>query len=281
MKKPINSSILVVGLLCNAEKSIINEITRFKNSLSDFNEISFYLVESDSYDSTTSKLNFLKSNNNNFDFISLGELKKIMPERIERLTYCRNKYLDYINKNEIKYDYVIVADFDNINNKLNKKSINSCWVNGNNWDCCTANQSKLYYDIYALRLKGFCESDIWKDAIKLSNIFGEYYAFHMYSLSKMLKINRNSGLIEVESAFGGLAIYNTDCLIDIKYDYKNSNGDIICEHVILNQQIKKKGCRIVINTNLINSDWTNHTKKHKVFYFLYYTKLGRKLLYHI
>jgi hypothetical protein len=57
---------------------------------------------------------------------------------------------------------------------------------------------------------------------------------------------------EVDSAFGGLAIYRRHALKDVRYIGLNDDGSEVCEHVTLNKQIKEKGCKIYINPKMIN-----------------------------
>ena len=80
----------------------------------------FFLVESDSNDETLRILERFKITKSNFNYITLGSIDKILRERIERLTFWRNKYLDYIAATETQFDYVVVADFDNVNNALTR-----------------------------------------------------------------------------------------------------------------------------------------------------------------
>jgi hypothetical protein len=76
--------------------------------------------------------------------------------------------------------------------------------------------------------------------------------------SKMKRIPKSASWIEVESGFGGFAIYKAH-LFEI-YDYSEENIDRIreCEHVALNLKIHKSGGRIYINPALVNTHFNSH-----------------------
>jgi hypothetical protein len=87
-----------------------------------------------------------------FRFASLGQLQPTIPGRTDRIAHCRNRYLQEIAENPeyADIDFVVVADFDNLNTLVSAKSFRSCFKR-QDWDVCTANQRGPYYDIFALR----------------------------------------------------------------------------------------------------------------------------------
>jgi hypothetical protein len=93
--------------------------------------------------------------------MSKGKLSEILPNRIERIAFCRNVYVDFIRNNYKKYlwGHVAVADLDGMNFIINKKGIDSCFKVNKKWDGLMANQPYGYYDIYALRASGWVEYD--------------------------------------------------------------------------------------------------------------------------
>jgi hypothetical protein len=70
--------------------------------------------------------------------------------------------------------------------------------------------------------------------------------------SRMLWFHRSLKPFEVDSAFGGLAIYKRQALTNIRYIGVDNNKEEVCEHVALNRQIKEKGGRIFINPAMMN-----------------------------
>ena len=75
----------------------------------------------------------------------------------------------------------------------------------------------------------------------------------------MIKLPQDSDWIEVDSAFGGLAIYRREALLSGIYSGKNALGKPICEHVTLHEHIREKGFKIFINPKLINCKKTDHS----------------------
>jgi hypothetical protein len=265
-KKPsFVNSILIVGCVKDCEKTIDDDIKKIYKSFKFFNSISWLLIESDSTDKTVRKLKHINKNINNFEYISLGDLKSRLPKRTQRIAYCRNKYLDQINNNP-KYrntDYVVIADFDGINNKITQEAVQSSW-NYTGWDVCTANQDGPYYDIWALRHKEWCPGDWLSEYKALSKLNkNDFYNMQKSLYSKMRKIPTNSKWIRVDSSFGGLAIYKKEILKGTKYQGLDKYGQEICEHISLNLDLNKKGYKIYINPKLVNAGWTEHTKPLK------------------
>jgi hypothetical protein len=74
----------------------------------------------------------------------------------------------------------------------------------------------------------------------------------------MAQLNPQAEWIEVESAFGGLAIYRREALLEGRYNGVR-DGEGICEHVPLHAELRAKGRRIFINPALINANRTDHS----------------------
>ena len=262
-------NILVTGLIRNGSSIVSKEIEKLRRALSKYESISFLVIESDSTDNTASKLHDLAGKYNNFRFISLGNLETELPRRTDRIAHCRNLYLTEIRENPLykNINFVIITDLDGTNNLLSEESFDSCWKLSEEWDICTANQDGPYYDLWALRHTNWCPNDCWEDLQKyLSMGVPRHKALWASTYSKMITIPKSSPLIEVESAFGGLAIYKREALLgDEIYD-----GSMTCEHVGFHQQLRKKGFKIAINPALINCGINEHNKKATFPYTLYF-----------
>jgi hypothetical protein len=81
-------------------------------------------VESDSDDNTVEIPTSL-SCDLNVKYTSLGLLYNKYPVCCKRLSVCRNYYLNEINNNSNydRIDYVVIADLDGVNLKLNQLSL--------------------------------------------------------------------------------------------------------------------------------------------------------------
>lgn len=254
--------ILVVGVVRNCEKKVAADVTRLQAAIGEVHELHWFLVESDSHDRTLTRLEQLSRTVNNFSYASLGELAKEKPLRTDRIAYCRNRYIDELKTNEKfnEIDYVIVADFDGLNTHISKEAIASCW-NRDGWDMCAANQQGPYYDIWALRHKDWCPNDCWAQFRFLSR-FGSDKEKNLYAsvYSKMITIPVEMPWLEVDSAFGGLAIYKRELFASSKYCGLTDSGEEVCEHVFFHKKLVDQGAKLYINPALLNAHITEHAQ---------------------
>lgn len=184
----------------------------------------------------------------------------MIPKRTERLSFCRNYYANRL-KHDPKLsgvDYVAVADLDGINSELTKEAFESCWIR-RDWDVCAANQNGPYYDIWALRHKDWCPEDCWAqyrflNAYRTNSERNLWASVH----SKMITIPRDSAWIEVESAFGGFAVYRRTMFDRCEYAGISEDGEEFCEHVHFHRILHEDGAKIFINPMLINAGITEH-----------------------
>lgn len=202
----------------------MEEVHNVTLAFADFADYHFYIVESDSSDGTVRVLQLMEESHDNFDFISLGNLTSRFPRRIDRLAYCRNFAQEMIRSRYSTYDYICVADLDGTNSLLTLESIRSCWFRLD-WDVCTANQIGPYYDIYALRHPVWSKEDYWKEVDQLESLgVHPMKARRVAVHEKQRRIPSESNWIEVDSAFGGLAIYSRDSFFAGVYLSQDKNG---------------------------------------------------------
>ena len=253
---------LVVGLVRNCAHSVEADIAAIEKSLQNSVGVKWLLIESDSGDGTLDVLSKIAGRDVEFNYISLGKLHPAYPLRTDRIAQCRNRYLHEIKKNK-EYrdiDYVVVADFDGINNAITAESFASCFTR-TDWDVCCANQISRYYDIWALRHHLWSPNDAYEQfrfmGSKSRNSFISYY---VSVTSRMMHIPKESEWIEVDSAFGGMAIYKFQAFISSEYCGLTENGTEICEHVQFNKKIKENGYKIYINPAFINAVNTEHVR---------------------
>jgi hypothetical protein len=66
-------------------------------------------------------------------------------------------------------------------------------------------------------------------------------------------ISKKEYLIDVDSAFGGIAIYKLSAIpADCNYSGLKPTGEEDCEHVEFHKCLKKNGAKIYINTEFYN-----------------------------
>jgi glycosyltransferase involved in cell wall biosynthesis len=255
-------SVAIVGIVRNIEKSIKKDYERFTKAFSRFGNIDFFVVESGSTDNSIQLLERLSNEKHNFKYQSLAINNEV--NRTSNMATARNAYLSYLREDSLlsKYQYIVVADFNNLNNKLDKRAVDSCWSNGS-WDVVTANQSGRYYDIWALRHPIWSPNDCWEAL----DFYRKYIKFPEEALSyalrtRSIRIPKNAEWIQVDSAFGGLAIYKSE-LFDSNASYRGltPEGKEVCEHVSFNRQINELKAKIYVNPQLINTRITDHTRR--------------------
>ena len=260
-----DKEVVILGLCRNVSIEIKNDVIRLLSSFQDFSKIHFRFVESDSSDSTLQVLENLKKNVPNFDFVTLGNLQEEIAERVARICHCRNVCLSILSKDPALADcaYVVVSDLDGVNSLLTRTAVMSCWKRSD-WDACMANQAAPYYDIYALRHPDWSPNDCWhfEDELR-SKGMNPFSARQKAIYSRMITISPDSAWIPVQSAFGGLAIYKRELFNNVKYSSMLPNGEHVCEHVTLHQQMKANGARLFINPSLINLGWNAHNESTK------------------
>jgi hypothetical protein len=282
----INSKLkfLVVGTISNASKRFQPDMDKIAVALSSLGRVEYFLVESDSHDSTPRILKTLKAENLDFDFKSLGELRTRFPDRIERIRHCRNVYVEYIrNKySERKWDYVVVADLDGMNSRVTTAGVKSSISKMNNWDALFANQKHGYYDLFALRSSDWVECDLLK-ILRVDEGAGQEKSQKRNPLgylrnqkirqevlySKMRRIPRDSEVIRVDSAFGGLGIYKTEMFLE--FDYSLTDGELPdgSEHLTFHQKCIDEGFSLGINPEMINATYNEYNiNKHYLIRFL-------------
>jgi hypothetical protein len=250
--KPIQeSTILISGTARNVEKKLPDFICGMNICFSGFKSVHFLIVESFSTDKTVQALRKLKLSHKDFecftdDTISPGETRRTV-----RIASARSSVQQWIRNQPIEYDYVVMADMDGVNRDLTKEAVESCWL-FDGWDVVAASQPFRYYDLWALRAAGWNEKDCWEEFEELAPKHGIKKAKKIAITSKMRGLARKSEWVEVESAFGGLAIYRTTAFLSGEYLGSDSSGREICEHVPFHREIRSKGFRIFINPALVN-----------------------------
>jgi hypothetical protein len=178
--------------------------------------------------------------------------------------------LEYVKNNSQHFDYVVVVDLDGVNKLISEAKLLSCFEKSD-WGCCAANQIGPYYDIFALRSKGWCESDCWKDARQLvASGMHPLKAWRVSIRDKQKVIEPTNTWIKVDSAFGGFAIYRIEAFIEGRYSTVTENESGVCEHISLNLNIVSRGWSIYINPALTNFDYNEHND---------FSRLSRRIKY--
>jgi hypothetical protein len=252
-------SILVTGIARDVARILPRELNRIEKEMKNiFELVNFLVIESDSKDNTIKILNNIKNKKNNFSYISLGKIDSILPNRIQRLAFCRNVYVKEIRENKIykDIDFIAIVDFDIKNNRLKLSELKKL-IGEQSWSAIFANQTGLYYDIYALRKKGWVENDCFAEYKKFSMSMSTQDAKELAIWSKMKKIRKGSPLIPVDSAFGGLGIYRKDVFLNSDYSLLPEHLHE-SEHISLHKKVTDSNGLLFIVPKMTNFSWGTH-----------------------
>ena len=269
--------VAVVGTISNASSKLRSDLQNLLNALEDFELVQVFLVESDSTDSTISILENLREDVPDFDFVTMGTLKEKIPERINRIRYCRNIYVKRVRSilNEKEIDFIVVADLDGMNARISAKALESCFTR-NDWGGVLANQTGGYYDVLALRHPTWCPQDVLAELRELKARINKaplpFFAFirrtkrrleydrarNKAIYSKMVRIKKTEQWMEVNSGFGGLGIYKASIFAKFDYSLREEDLDFESEHVAFSRQIIESGEKIFINPRMINNHFNTY-----------------------
>jgi len=255
----LQQDVLIVGLARNCAATLPATVHRLTAALPPFRKVRWFVIESDSSDNTVAVLQQLSATVPAFAYRALGELSGRVPERTERLAICRNAYLDHLAElngtaTGPGTGFLVIADLDGVNEELTAEGLRSCWARSD-WAVRTANQKGLYYDIWALRHPQWCAGDCWAQSRFLERHTGSAGSARRASVyARMIPIPPESDWLEVDSAFGGLAIYRTGALGSARYVGLTPGGEPVCEHVAFHAAIQAGGGRLFINPRLVNAD---------------------------
>jgi hypothetical protein len=267
--------ILIVGTIRDPDARFNSNLNRIIDALPTTFELSTFFVESDSESMGLKVLDEAKLIIENFNFVSLGNTSQILTDRIERIRTARNKYVEYIRTNISKngWKYVVVADLDGMNGRVNSRGLESSFRLLEKFDGVFANQKHGYYDLYALRCEGWVDEDPITelyDGIRhinseeRSRLLGRLilnvkrFKFRTKIIyKKMIRIDQNAEPVKVISAFGGLGIYKTEIFLNC--DYSRYDLELRqSEHVDLHFKASNLGYQFAINPKMINSNWNTH-----------------------
>jgi hypothetical protein len=267
----MREEVFVVGTVRNCSKKILRVVKQLEKQLSRAGRSAhFFLVESDSRDETVGRLEKIAKTRPNFQFVSLGELERKTPNRIARIAVCRNTYMYELEKLENAgraLTHVIVADFDKVNFKVRFPRIPERLFSQD--VVFTANQFGRYYDILALRAHGWVDEDYRISMLRyLEKKLTKLAAFLEAVSKKQVHIPPSEEAIEVQSAFGGLAIYPWRAISGLRYEPDQVTDSILeCEHVSFSRSIKFRNVKIFIEPSLRNKGDYRHSFSSNPFVY--------------
>lgn len=227
----------------NLEKNL-NFLINLKNDTR-IELLDIFILEGDSIDNTKFILEKYKKNSE-INLFEHNNLHEVIPNRVERIAYCRNLLLKEINDKKIDYDFYIPLDLDvDLFSQISKEEFIRILTqirDNNEIEVLFPFSVPFYYDLAALRASGWLEEDIWikfnilAKKLKFGKIFLRIYLI----FKKQIKHPRSKKLIKVDSAFGGIGLYKLKQSISSLRKYGLSDEAISADHIVFNSNFNKK-----------------------------------------
>lgn len=239
-----------------------------------FDEAAFVFVENDSKDETKSLLQEWGKSRSSFSLVCMDGLE-LLPIRTVRLAVARNAYLEIVRNSKLRdFDYLIVIDMDGVNEReLEAHAVARCleFLDADPRHAgMFANQSGMYFDMWALRHPARCPKDVWEAVLEYAIVHScpDDEAFRKAYSTRIFSLPSDAAPLEVSSAFGGLGIYKLAPALASAYAGREiktiSNPPDqfhiamqVCEHVAFNEAITRQGGRLFVAPWLINWDTKN------------------------
>ena len=246
MKELRKKKIIVAGLIYNAESQISYLKEWFESLKSLCQECHIVIVENNSVDRTREFCQIWRDSDAKHVHLVCDSVqcdqewmenlqydKSPFSRRIRKMSFLRNKYIEYISRFFSDMDYIFVMDFDlrgtlfwdgifhSIHKMNTNLAINAIACNG------IVNGTFLYYDSFAYAKD---KSELrWNNTMDKQSHDNDVLKY----VSKKYKETMNLDI--VKSAFGGFCIYRFSNLINKYYGYEEEK--FTCEHCILHEQM--------------------------------------------
>jgi hypothetical protein len=238
-----------------------------------FSNSAFVFVENDSADATRQLLVQWGAGRPRFWYFDLSGLGQV-PVRTLRLEYARNVYLEFIRADSVfaDFDTLCILDMDEIGaHPVSVGAFRSAVDFLHRTPNCAgvfANRLGLYYDLWALREPRLCPGDVWYEVLEWAQRYAtsDEEAFAQTFAKRVVVFSPGSPPVEVDSAFGGLGIYDLDRVRRAPNPYLGSRVHVLrrrdgtlvqfrmqqCEHVHFHAGLRQRGGRLFILPDLIN-----------------------------
>jgi hypothetical protein len=225
------STVVFCGLCRDVRLFLPRTAAQIEKLGSMFREYRIVLYENDSVDATRDFLADWQSLNPRLDVIvethvAKKHLRTRSLDRAAWMAFCRNRYRERVVSKYGDFDYVVVVDtdlpggwsFDGVAHTFGH----------DNWDLVGSYGIKRR-PVHQQNEFPFLHFDVW--------------AFHPAVGTKARKLvnhnelilHRGEPMLPVESSFGGLGIYRTECMRAAEY------GGSDCEHVVFHNRLRKAG----------------------------------------
>ena len=235
------------GPVKNCDDNLENNLNFLINLKNDsrIDLIDIFILEGDSIDDSKVILEKYKKYSE-INLVTENNLEVKLPNRVERIAYCRNLLLKEIKDKKTSYDFYIPLDLDvELFSQISTDDFLKILARvkkDDDIDALFPFSVPFYYDLAALRSVGWMEEDIWirfnKMAKKLK--IGKIFLRIFLIFNKQIKQPRSRKLIQVESAFGGIGLYKLKEGISDLYKYGLTDKAVSADHIVFNSYFNKK-----------------------------------------
>ena len=271
----MNSAVLPSTFICGAVRNggaafvkTLAVIEALKPLLAD---CAIVIVTNDNTDGTDEALFAWAASSAQHHVIRLDGLAKAVPDRVDRLAMARNFYLEFWRSHmSQRFEQVLVMDLDGPNESIDAAEFaRVVAAQPAGWDGLFPNQLKAYYDIYALRHDTWCPDDCWEDvraATRKRTLRQPFKsargraARKFFVYDRQIKIPPDHPPFRVRSAFGGLGLYRAAALTNCWYGTKTAAGAPCCDHVVVNEEITRRGGKLFVLPSLLNMAPDEHLR---------------------
>ena len=226
------SSIVVVGTIKDAANVLSENVKSLSLHLGN-SPLSWFLIESNSTDTTVQELKKLSGIVPNFFFQSLSGVNS--GDRLYELSMARERVVDHVKALDRPPEYVLMVDLDQEYDWQNVE-LRICL---DKFDAVFCHQNP-YYDILALEIRGQSSSSRKVPTSLLQDLGFKLWRFLVTTPLAQIRFGEIDQPIEVESAFGGMALYRAKVFLSGTYRPREvSGGSRIenCEHISFHKSL--------------------------------------------
>jgi hypothetical protein len=202
--------VIISGCIKNSGKYVNKVFENIKIICENFNIIKIICSYDKSSDNTLFELYKQKKIFKNKLKIIINK-NKLSNERVINISNARNRILDYIEKEKLQSDYLIMMDMDDVcSPKIDIDVLKYAFKIKNKWDILTF-KNDFFYDYWALSFDNYI----------FSNIHVNNYTLLVKKMVSILyEKSKNNELIDCLSSFNCFGIYKMSKIKNIKYESK-------------------------------------------------------------
>nr|QBK91801.1 MAG: glycosyltransferase [Pithovirus LCPAC304] len=247
------SRVIFAGLVRDKEDRVPYIKKRLEALGEPFKDYHILIVENDSEDQTRERLLEWQRKTPKVTILGCGEnVKKCQLEleatkvktfgsnRIKKMAYLRNIYVDYVHEHFGEWDYLVVNDLDLLAD-LSDKGWKSAFGNFRQDPSLSAISAYGYYDLWFKKM--FYDDFAFVplgSSIERSNSKATHFGIKEKIEMERYQLETKKELVPVKSSFSGLTVYRLSHVPKkARYDYCHSDGKHACEHSYFNQHLNK------------------------------------------